>query len=351
MSQSNTNSFTNCIANAFLSYIDKNILSPEDETESRLNTLKTLLPKIQSHEIINKAITLCLDRNCINTISLLIGEAKPVEINPDESEPVITEKDKSPTIYFKNYVKNGIITADNVNNVIEINGEEDRPLIIACSLGYTDLVKELVQIGANISLKSINIVPGDDALALAVTHNCREILIYLLDQSPTQDSINSAFSAACLDANLDVLDLLYSKNPSAPECALESVIQYGDLVTLEYLVDKFPSILKDYGEIVMRGFILACAEDDCEAMIEYLINKGVDVHYKNELALITAIQNEKLVNLDILLAQGVNIHVDCDKPITEAVKTKNKNIIDAIVNCESNQHFNFVLCLNKAYWK
>lgn len=100
-------------------------------------------------------------------------------------------------------------------------------------------------------------------------------------------------------------------------------------------------LFKKYGSTISDQRILIKIFDtrrtvDSTNVLNYLVNRGVDIHYSNEYPLIASIIYNDINTLKYLVEHGADIHIDNDWPIRVSAKYDNVDIVKYLTEQGAN---------------
>jgi ankyrin repeat protein len=111
----------------------------------------------------------------------------------------------------------------------------------------------------------------------------------------------------------------------------------------------------DYELYKNELLVMMCTEVN-EVSVRYLLNRDANVHYQNDLPLRriievitngdededekTRIDNEAEKVVYILLRHGADIHINNDKPLCDAIRSRNRGVVGRLLDGEANPNAN-----------
>ncbi|WP_213156138.1 ankyrin repeat domain-containing protein [Neochlamydia sp. AcF65] len=165
------------------------------------------------------------------------------------------------------------------NKAINLCAEEGgTPLMLACELDSLEMVKYLIEKGADPSLMRKD---GMSALEIALRRNCAPIVRYLITRVKPSDS---AISTAAKECSLEIVEILsqhrkfYSFRNGYNDHVLHIAIRYGNIPVALYLVNQVKLLYvqeKNKGEETALDLAISAG---CWDLIEALEKKGAKVH-------------------------------------------------------------------------
>ncbi|MBA3237143.1 MAG: ankyrin repeat domain-containing protein [Parachlamydiaceae bacterium] len=229
-----------------------------------------------------------------------------------------------------------LLRSRNVNSLCinEMGEEEGTPLMLACELDSADLIKRMIQLGADPKAKRKD---GLTALEIVIKRQCVPVLEILLEHIIPSDQI---FETATKESSVQVYRLLAKKkNPyhyknSFHDTPLHIAIRNGNISIANILIAscKKVSFLQKKNLNGECAFSLACAMGlwqvinelykknaikDYEPLLQiryrplvWKIFQKLDLTYEDlQRCLLTAVEagNEQVI-LNVLIPMGANIH-------------------------------------------
>ena len=170
----------------------------------------------------------------------------------------------------------------NINNLYIINYiHYSSPCTIASRYGHLDILKYLVEVGANIHIKD------DYALRKASRYGHLEVVKYLVSLGANIHAQNEgALAQASEKGHLEIVKYLVSLDADIhahSEWALKVASRHGHLEVIKYLVENGADIH------VQDDWILGISSSNGHLeVIKYLVSLGADIHAKNDRAILMA---------------------------------------------------------------
>ncbi|KAK2813151.1 hypothetical protein FQN50_000828 [Emmonsiellopsis sp. PD_5] len=216
------------------------------------------------------------------------------------------------------------------------------PLAIAAQNGHYDVVKLLIEKGANI--ECVNILSNMTPLIIAISNAHEEIAKLLIEKGANvehQDSFRESPLHHATHVGLHTLvDLLLEKgvdpdHQGADGAALYTAAYSGHHATVESLLEKGanPNIrdLEDWSPL------MGAIETGEEICARLLLQHGAYVNVSNkdgETPLSMAIKSEHEGVLKLVLEHGANINEvygDGETPLTKAIKTEKEGVVKLVM--------------------
>ena len=148
-------------------------------------------------------------------------------------------------------------------------------LIAAAWHGHVDVVTYLISEGADIAVRNRG---GEDALVWAAEHGHLEIVKHLLDAGA--DSVDTAFVFACENGHVEIAALL---------------------------IRRGASLAYEHGNHRLTP-LAAAAYRGHEALVRFLLDEGADIHALDDAALGWACGSQQLETAEVLLSHGANVN-------------------------------------------
>lgn len=197
----------------------------------------------------------------------------------------------------------------------------------------TEFVKSLVERGLGTGKFIDRTEPRFDKYYLeCVIRGFLDTMKYFdtIDTTITTRNQQQLFNKAILSKNLDVFKYLEQNIDIEPmiDNLILKCVKRDLFVFVKYLVDKYhvtnvPNINK-----LIKNFSLCCNME----MVEYMTNlAGISIP-KTQGLLTNACQNNNIQLVKYLLEKGVNINEFNGKPLIEAIKNNNRDIIENIMD-------------------
>lgn len=116
-----------------------------------------------------------------------------------------------------------------INDGVDVNINNGHPLQYAVRIHRLDIVKLLVESGANVNLT-------DEPLYIATKLENMEIISYLIEKGVEISEL--AFVAALLSNNTQIIDYFLQKGAKITNTVISSILLSGDKSILEYILEK-----------------------------------------------------------------------------------------------------------------
>ena len=193
-----------------------------------------------------------------------------------------------------------------VENGANIHVGIERPLRSACREGHLKVVKYLVEHGANI--RETN---DEYALVVAAEEGHLAVVQYLVEQGAhIQGQYNEALRSACRYGHLAVVQYLVEQGADIQvnddeEDPLVSAAAGGHLAIIQYLKEQGADIHMD-----MEHALKSASRYGHLAIVKYLVEQGADIHIEDELVLMIAAERGYLKLVKYLVEQGADITVN-----------------------------------------
>ena len=222
--------------------------------------------------------------------------------------------------------------------LIDITNKDGyNPLHCACLKGKKDIVKFLLDKGADINKSSVT-GAYDSALDLAAGSGQKEVVELLISRGADINAKNNLGStpigSAAVNGDRDIVELLLDKGADIKEIGEERLLSYaiysGSAETVELLISKGIDInmKKDDGTTLLHE----AAGDGKKEVVEFLISKGADIKAmdkEDRSVLIYAVRSGSGETVELLLSKGLDINAkDCHgkTSLHEAVSIREKQM-------------------------
>ncbi|KAJ5106407.1 hypothetical protein N7456_003082 [Penicillium angulare] len=244
-----------------------------------------------------------------------------------------------------------LLESDAKMAIDDINDQRQTPLLYAIRKGKTEIVKLLLQNGADVKKRT---EAGVRPLLLAVDTNDATLVSLVLDRNPALEEVDSSGHSALWKAvqlkNMAIIKLLIENGAdinfeSKAGTLLEDVVQSGDMATLALLLQHGadPNIINISGEFALMEAISAnkghivkllldsgadpnllskallpetplirAVRDNNYSLVKLLLRKNakVDLHPRgSDSALISACRFGYLQMVDVLLEHGASVNL------------------------------------------
>merc|ERR1712113_541099 len=193
------------------------------------------------------------------------------------------------------------------------------PLMLASIEGYLNIVKYLVEKGANVDAFTKN---KHTAMMLASVEGHLDIVKYLVEKGANVDAFDDKNYTAMMHANannrLEILKYLMEIRGGVDnQQLLLNACKKGHLEVVKYLVEKGADV-DIRVHLNYTPLIYACLKGYLE-VVKYLVEKGADVHARDSLHDSTLMVACKVGHLELtkyLVEKGVDIHARNIRNIT-----------------------------------
>ena len=233
-----------------------------------------------------------------------------------------------------------------ISQGVDINSQDSEALCLACEYGHFNIVKYLIQQGADIHGKGKNIFSHkDNALFLAFNKGHLDIIKYLIE-SNNYDDYEKAFSLACGYGHLEIVKYLNEEVGAyfpETEChglhcnsVFESVCGQGHLDIVRYLVEEHIIDPTEH-----RCGVISASNSGHLNILEYLAEYGADIHLADEFCLRWACSRDNLDIVKFFIERGADAHAYYERSEGNAFEFAAENgqldIIKYLFeNCEHN---------------
>jgi ankyrin repeat protein len=275
------------------------------------------------------------------------------------AQALVTDSYRPMTIYGR---KDEYIVKENQLEIIKlliINGanvheKDNETLIRMCKIGNIEIVKLLIKKKANVQARD------NLALTRAAGYGHCEIVKLLLSKGALIN--DEAFKYACMFKHYEVIKLLIDNGVDTNEHLLMNIIDNYDMV--EYLINKGIDITndeilikachngdyniikllidnganKDIKTTVHKQTLIKAVEEYDYKIVKLLINIGADVNYNDDKALRIACNNGYLKIAKELIKSGANVNTLNGFCLINACKDGNRNMAELLIRNGANVH-------------
>ncbi|PVZ98621.1 hypothetical protein BB558_005371 [Smittium angustum] len=253
---------------------------------------------------------------------------------------------KSFNIYSKNDFtvqgasSNGYL--DIVKNLVEngadIHQNNEVALKEASENGYLDIVKYLVENGANIHADQ------EWALGMASKSGYLDVVKYLVEKgAKVQARENLALGIACINERLDIVKYLIENGADLKaESWWRKVFKdkNAHLDVVDYLVER------GLNYHIRRIFVLGVASSKGRLdIVKFLVENGADIHENFDEALRWASYNDHLEIVKYLVKNGADIHAEDDDALVSASESGYLDVVKYLVENGADVHAEYSCAL------
>ncbi len=223
------------------------------------------------------------------------------------------------------------------------NVNKQTPLIAAVASNNLNSIKVLLDLRADLEKKDAN---GDTALHIAIKKNNDEVATLLIRQGAnveTTDKLDKNSFILARENNvpnsLDLIQTILKVEVGAPDSAtFIAIINSADVKRLTNVVQRFPSIVKDY-EVLNPLALLVDVKDEKNAMrsAELLIEKAANINGPKEAELtplLKATLAEKKGFANLYLESNANPQLqdkDGKSALIHAVELNNPELVNMLI--------------------
>lgn len=248
----------------------------------------------------------------------------------------------------------------NKNLINYINKKNKSGLIYASKCGHFDIVKYLVENGADLNIQDIN---ENTALMYAVYNN-RKIAEYLITQGSNLDLINNrncnSLHIASSIGNLAIVDILYNRGMNIDQTDINGNSSiFVALLNKQYNVVKY--LLKKNININIKNnnhenntkstlLHICIYHDVSEEIINLLIKYNIDINAVNEsndTPLKYACHLNKLDYVKLLLSKGANPNINSNlnySCLHHAIEHNNYEMLKILIDYNCNYNLKTLSC-------
>ncbi|XP_062569488.1 uncharacterized protein LOC134231543 [Saccostrea cucullata] len=210
----------------------------------------------------------------------------------------------------------------------------DTPLAAACERGEMNIVKVLLEAGADVNPQSMYKTPLTAAAESGHTNVVNELLKSGACVNP-QDKYDIPLTAACRKGHLCVVKQLLDAGANVnSECA-------NDTPLTEACVGGHINVVKELvkvgADVNVQGILNTPLTEACESgqlsLVKYLLEVGADVNGLSNQPLRTACKCGHLDVVKALLAAGAEVNLQChkDTPLTETCKEGHMSVVKVLL--------------------
>ena len=176
------------------------------------------------------------------------------------------------------------LLVENNASIYRTNARKETPLMVSAKLGFEDLLKLFISMGAKTDNKDLE---GNTALHLSILGKFETVSLYLINSKTNIDITNNDNETALKLAeklNLkNVVALLRSLTQSSvglpDKMTVRNMAILGDVETLNRLFIKFPTLLYEYKDINFYVLVIRShAHDKALSMVHLLMSYGVNLN-------------------------------------------------------------------------
>lgn len=189
---------------------------------------------------------------------------------------------------------------ENFASITRSNSKKESPLMVAAKSGHENLVRLFVSLGVKTDSKNID---GNTALLLSILNLHESIALYLINSNTNIDITNNDNLNALKLAEIQELHrvvallrgLTQSSIGSVNKLTVRDLITLGDVENLNQLLERHPSVIKEYQDLNFYVLIMRSHRyDKASALIELFIKHKAPLTAPadaNETPLIEAIKS------------------------------------------------------------
>lgn len=228
-------------------------------------------------------------------------------------------------------------------NIEKRNINKETPLIAAVSKGHLNSIKVLLDLKADLEKKDSY---GDTALHIAIKKSNDEVATLLIRQGANVETVDKRERNSFILARehgvpntLDLIQTILKVEVGAPDTAtFISILNKADVKRLANVVQRFPSIVKDY-EALNPLALLVDVKDEPNALrsAELLIDKAANINGPKEAELtplLKATLAEKKGFATLFLESNANPQLqdkDGKSALIHAVELNNPELVDMLI--------------------
>ncbi len=208
---------------------------------------------------------------------------------------------------------------------VDIHKGNNIALRIACLNGYIDIVKILVEHGANIRDFE------DRALRWSCENGHFEVAEFLLDNgSPV--NLQNNLKCTAVKGHLDIVKILVERGANVTQEVVDYAIKSKNNRLVQWLIEKTSLLPSGTG----MGY---CAENNDVKMMQLLLRKKVDIHIDDDIAFRWAALDGRTEILKYLYKRGANIHALNDWALFYATEKNHLKVVKFLIEkgCEVTQ--------------
>lgn len=204
-------------------------------------------------------------------------------------------------------------------------------LVSACEEGYTELVKLLLEKGADIHTEESN------SLRRASKHGHIEIVKLLLENGANiHAGKDSALYVSCVNGHTDIVKLLVEKGADIyTTSALQQAAYKGHIEIAKFLLSTLRQREKFPEKEILSDILNVAAQRGHFEITKLMLENGADIHYNNDVALrvTSSIEIAKL-----LLQYGANVHAEDDEALRSASESGETEIVKILLENGADLH-------------
>jgi ankyrin repeat protein len=320
--------------------------------EEKLSLDKTAQnTETQLAEETHKELVAAIESNNLVEFKRLLDLKSQVDLNkilPD-GETLLTK-----TVVY-NRLQMLELLIDNSASLFKTNARKETALMVGAKLGFEDIVKFLISLGAKTDNKDEN---GNTSLHLAVLGKFESLAIYLINCNTNIEITNNKDQTALRIAELldlkKVVNLLRSLTQSSvglPEKnAVRNMLILGDVENLNKLFINYPTIVYEYKDINYYVLVIRShPHDKALSMTHLLMQYGVNLNGPREAdstPLIEAVRRNYDDFITMMLKENVNPNGVDDKgnsPLAWAVQQNNLNLVEKLLDKNAMVKYSYTL--------
>jgi ankyrin repeat protein len=306
--------------------------------EKYTDTTETALIE-ETHKELYEAILV----NDVNRVRQLLENKLQVDLNKilENGETLMTTavaKDLYPIVEM-------LLT--NNASVVKANSKKETPLMVASRLGYEELVRLLISLGAKTDNKDSN---GNTALHLAILNKHEDIAIFLINGRTNIDITNNDNQNPLKLAEIlqvkKVINLLRSLTQSSVglpnKIDVRNLVSLGDLESLNQLFIKYPAVTYEYRDLNFYVLVMTShPHDKALSMTHLLMGFGASLNGaagSDITPLIEATKRDYEDFVILMLKENVNPNIVDDKGNTAliwAIRRNNQPIVKLLLDKHS----------------
>ncbi len=294
----------------------------------------------QLAEETHKELVAAIESNNLVDFKRLLDLKSQVDLNKilADGETLLTK-----TVIYNRLLMMELLI-DNNASLFKTNARKETALMVGAKLGFEDIVKYLIPLGAKTDNKDEN---GNTALHLAILGKYENLAIYLINCNTNIDITNNKDQTALRIAELldlkKVVNLLRSLTQSSvglPEKnAVRNLLILGDVESLNKLFINYPTIVYEYKDINYYVLVIRShSHDKALSMTHLLMQYGVNLNGPTEgesTPLIEAVIRNYDDFMTLMLKENVNPNGVDDKgnsPLAWAVKQNNIDLVNKLLD-------------------
>ena len=209
--------------------------------------------------------------------------------------------------------------------------EQDRALVKASRMGQAELVKFILDAGANVH------AGDDEALRGASANGRTEVVKLLLDRgADVHAGGDYALQWASANGRTEVVKLLLDAGADVHAKdgeALRLASKNGHTEVVKLLLDKGANVHAN-DDYALR----LASYNGHTKVVKFLLDKGADVHAGDDYALRWASANGRIEMVRLLLDAGANVHADGDYALRGASRNGHIEVVRLLLDAGANVH-------------